>query len=94
MKEVYDYIQESPKLYISLVHQVQLYYDGYAPLLLLSGGVSVKRRIPCTKSKTDIYDKENKTEYEFYTDVLLKKGVPHDAIICENKSGHIGDNAF
>ena len=42
MKEVYDYIQESPKLYISLVHQVQLYYDGYAPLLLLSGGVSVK----------------------------------------------------
>jgi len=31
---------------------------------------------------------------EFYTDVLIKNGVPSSAIIEENKSGHTRDNAF
>lgn len=73
----------------------KLYHDGYAPLLLPSGGVSVKSgKFNGVKSKTDIYDKEYKTDCEFYTDVLLKNGVPRDSIICEDKSGHTRDNAF
>lgn len=31
---------------------------------------------------------------EFYTDVLLKNGVPEPAIIGEDTSGHTHDNAF
>ncbi len=74
---------------------VKLYHDGYAPLLLPSGGVGVKSgKFNGVKSKTDIYDKEYKTECEFYTDVLLKNGIPRDSIICEDKSGHTRDNAF
>lgn len=73
----------------------KLYHDGYAPLLLTSGGVSVKSgKFNGAKSKTDIYDKEYKTDCEFYTDVLLKNGVPRDSIICEYKSDHTRDNAF
>jgi len=73
----------------------ELYHEGYAPLLLPSGGVSIKTgKFPGAKSKTDIYDKEYKTECEFYTDVLLKNGVRQDSIICEDKSGHTKDNAF
>ena len=73
----------------------KLYHDGYAPLLLPSGGVSVKSgKFNGVKSKTDIYNKEYKTDCEFYTDVLLKNGVPCDSIICEDKSGHTRDNAF
>ncbi|MEN6313972.1 MAG: YdcF family protein [Clostridiaceae bacterium] len=73
----------------------KLYHDGYAPLLLPSGGVSVKSgKFNGAKSKIDIYDKEYKTDCQFYTDVLLKNGVPRDSIICEDKSGHTRDNAF
>ena len=73
----------------------KLYHDGYAPLLLPSGGVSVKSgKFGGVKSKTYIYDKEYQTDCEFYTDVLLKNGVPHDSLICEDKSGHTRDNAF
>lgn len=73
----------------------KLYHDGYAPLLLPSGGVSVKYgKFSGVKSKSDIYDKEYKTDCEFYTDVLLKSGVPRDSIICEDRSAHTRDNAF
>ena len=73
----------------------KLYHDGYTPLLLPSGGVSVKSgKFNGVKSKTDIYGKEYKTDCEFYTDVLLKNGVPNDSIICEDKSDHTRDNAF
>lgn len=63
--------------------------------MLPSGGVGVKTgKFSGVKSKTDIYDKEYKTDCEFYTDVLLKNGVPRDSITCEDRSGHTRDNAF
>ena len=63
--------------------------------MLPSGGVSVKSgKFNGVKSKTDIYNKEYKTDCEFYTDVLLKNSIPHDSIICEDKSGHPRDNAI
>lgn len=73
----------------------QVYNDGYAPLLLPSGGVSIKTgRFDGVKSKINIYNKDYKTDCEFYTDVLLKNSVPHFSIIGEDESGHTRDNAF
>lgn len=73
----------------------KLYKEGYAKWLLPSGGVSVKReKWPGVRSKADIYNKDYQSDCEFFTDVLLKNGVPLEAIICEDKSGHTRDNAF
>ena len=76
-------------------YAAQLYHQGYAQLLIPSGGVSVKRdRWPGVRSKTDIYNGDYKTDCAFFTDVLLKNGVPSSSIIGEDQSGHTRDNAF
>ena len=46
------------------------------------------------RSKTEIYNGDYKTDCEFFTDVLIKNGVPITAIFGEDKSGHTRDNAF
>ena len=40
------------------------------------------------------YNGDYKTDCEFFTDVLIKNGVPAQAIVGEDKSGHTRDNAF
>lgn len=76
-------------------YAAQLYRENYAKWVIPSGGVSVKRDTwPGVRSKADIYDGDYHSDCEFFTDVLLKNGVPASAIICENKSGHTRDNAF
>ncbi len=76
-------------------YAAELYRNGYAKYLIPSGGVSVKRdEWPGVKAKRDIYAGDYQTDCEFFTDVLLKNGVPASAIIGENKSGHTRDNAF
>ncbi len=76
-------------------YAAELYHKGFASLLVLSGGVSVKRdKWPGVQSKAEIYNGNYKSDYEFFTDVLLKNGVPASAIIGEDKSGHTRDNAF
>lgn len=73
----------------------ELYHEGYASLLLPSGGVSIKTgKFAGVKSKQEIYDKDYQTDCEFYSDALLKNGIPQQAILCEDKSGHTKDNAF
>lgn len=73
----------------------QLYRAGYAKWMIPSGGVSVKReKRPGVRSKAEIYDGDYHSDCEFFTDVLLKNGVPASAIIGEDKSGHTRDNAF
>lgn len=73
----------------------KLYTEGLAPLLLPSGGVSVKTgKFAGVKSKKEIYNGDYRTDCEFYTDVLIKNGVPSCAILAENESGHTRDNAF
>ncbi len=73
----------------------KLYREGFAPLLMPSGGVSVKfGRWQGVKEKADIYNGDYHTDCEFFTDVLIKNGVPKTAVIEENKSGHARDNAF
>ena len=73
----------------------ELYHWGYAKWLIPSGGVSVKRdKWPGVRSKADIYNGDYRSDCEFFTDVLLKNGVPASAIIEEDQSGHTRDNAF
>lgn len=76
-------------------YAAELYHQGCAKWLVPSGGISVKRdKWPGVHSKADIYDGDYRSDCEFFTDVLLKNGVPASAIIGENKSGHTRDNAF
>lgn len=76
-------------------YAAELYREGYAKWLVPSGGVSVKLgKWPGVRSKAEIYDGDYQTDCEFFTDVLLKNGVPASAIIGENCSGHTRDNAF
>ena len=71
------------------------YRQGYARWLIPAGGISVKRdNWPGVRSKADIYNGDYQSDCEFFTDVLVKNGVPVSAIIKENRSGHTRDNAF
>lgn len=72
-----------------------LYKTGYSPLLLPAGGVSVNHgKFTGVKLKADLYNLDYQSDCEFYTDVLVKNGVPKQAILREDKSGHTKDNAF
>lgn len=76
-------------------YAAELYHRGYAKWLITSGGISIKRdKWPGVRSKSDIYNGDYQSDCEFFTDVLLKNGVPVSAIIGEDKSGHTRDNAF
>lgn len=76
-------------------YAVELYRKGYAKWLIPSGGVSVKRDSwPGVRSKADIYNGDYQSDCDFFTDVFIKKGVPSDVIVGEDKSGHTRDNAF
>lgn len=78
-------------------YAAELYREGYADLIMPSGGVSVKFGVwqGVKEGKADIYDGDYKSDCEFLTDVLIKNGVPLSAIVVgENKSGHTRDNAF
>lgn len=73
----------------------ELFHQGYAPLLLPAGGVSIKLgKFAGVKRKKEIYDGDYQTECEFYTDVLVKNHVPLSAIIPEDRSEHTRSNAF
>jgi len=73
----------------------ELYTNGFAPVLVPSGGVSVKTGMFAgVRRKTDIYGDNYKTECAFYADVLLKNGVSKSAIIEEDKSGYTKENAL
>lgn len=78
-----------------LYYAAELYKQDFAPILIVSGKVSVKKqRFDGVKSKSDIYNKDYKTDCEFLTDALCINGVPMSVIYGEDKSGHTRDNAF
>lgn len=73
----------------------ELYQNGFASVLLLSGGVSIKTgKFNGVKRKVDIYNGNYQTDCEFYKDVLIKNGVPQTSIIEEDKSGFTKENAI
>lgn len=72
-----------------------LHHKGYAKWLIPSGGISVKAdKWQGVRSKADIYNGDYQSDCEFFTDVLIKNGVPTNSIIGEYKAGHTRDNAF
>ena len=72
----------------------ELFHAGYAPYVLAGGRYSVKTGVfKGVSDKRDRYPGDYLTESEFYTDVLTKNGVPKNAIIQEDKSGHTRENA-
>ena len=76
-------------------YAAKLYHDGYAKWIIPSGGVSVKRdKWPGVRAKAEIYNGDYPSDCAFFTDVLVKNGVPTEAIVGEDKSGHTRDNAF
>ncbi len=76
-------------------YAAKLYCKGFANYILPSGGVSVKLdKWPGVREKADLYNGNYLTDCEFFTDVLMKNGVPKDRIIGEYNSGHTRDNAF
>ncbi len=62
----------------------RLWKEGYAPLLLIGGGVSIK---------TGTFPGPYATEYDFYLDILRKRGVPERAVFGENRSSFSRENA-
>ncbi len=76
-------------------YAAELYHQGYAKWLIPSGGISVKAdQWHGVRSKAEIYNGNYQSDCEFFTDVLLKNGVPASAIVGEDRSGHTRDNAF
>lgn len=59
----------------------QLFLDGWAPLLIYSGGVG--------RLTEGLWDKP---EAEVFADIAIKMGVPKDKILIENKSTNTGEN--
>lgn len=76
-------------------YAAELFHKGYAKWLVPSGGISVKRtKWPGVRSKADIYNRDYQSDCAFFVDVLIKNGIPSEAIIEEDQSGHTRDNAF
>ncbi|MBQ8403115.1 MAG: YdcF family protein [Clostridia bacterium] len=76
-------------------YAAELYKKGFAKFIIPSGGVSIKReKWAGVRSKADIYNGTYTSDCEFFTDVLLKNGVPKTAIFGENKSRYTKENAF
>lgn len=75
-------------------HAAELWKQGLAPLVMPSGGVSIKTgKFAGAKSKKEIYNKDYKTDCDFLADVLSVNGVPKDSILWEDKSGYTKENA-
>ena len=73
----------------------ELWKSGFAPCVLVGGKYSIKvGRFLGAKSKADVYAGPYETECDFYTDVLLKNGVPERAVFGERESTFTKENAL
>ncbi len=61
-------------------YAAQLFLDGWAPLLIVSGGVG------------RITEAWKKPEAEIFAEVAIQMGVPEEKIIVESKSTNTGEN--
>jgi uncharacterized SAM-binding protein YcdF (DUF218 family) len=59
----------------------ELYLQGWAPLIIMSGGLG-----RLTK------DMWTETEADLFANIAIQKGVPQDKILIENKSTNTGEN--
>lgn len=63
-----------------MVRAIELYKQGYAPLILPSGGVNAKVL-------------EWESEWKHFRDLAVESGVPSEAILKEDQAQHTFDNA-
>jgi len=59
----------------------ELYLEGWAPLVIMSGGLG-----------NFTQDMWTETEADQFAAIAIKKGVPADAVLIENKSTNTGEN--
>lgn len=73
----------------------KLYSNGYAPFVLPSGRFSiVMEGFSGVKGDRERYCGEYRTEWEFLQDVLMKNGVPREAILKEDRATYTYENAL
>jgi len=72
----------------------QLWKKGFAPIVLTGGKYSITTgKFKGPSAKREIYSGEYETECDFYMDVLLRNGVPKEAVYCERESTYTKENA-
>lgn len=72
----------------------RLYQEGYAPLLIPSGGFSkVQGGFQGVKKGAEKYGTDFDSEADFLETVLLKNGVPKEAILKETEATYTLENA-
>lgn len=73
----------------------ELYNAGYAPWVLPSGRYTISRGyfLPLEEPLRSEYPGEHETEWAFFRSVLMKHGVPEDAILREDLSTYTWENA-
>lgn len=93
-KKIWDYhhmnmrLEKADAIFVLCSHDTivaecaaQLFLDGWAPLLIFSGGYGV-----ITKNLW------NEPEADKFAEIAIKMGVPKGKIIVENKSSNTGEN--
>lgn len=73
----------------------KLYHQGYAPLILPSGKHSLadERFMGVASAWRSTYPDQYETEWHFLRDVMLREGVPNEAILREDEATFTWDNA-
>lgn len=72
-----------------------LYRQGLAPVVIPSGRWYIGREsFPGPDKRQEIYDGHYETESDFLRDVLMKNGVPEEAILCEREATFTYQNAI
>lgn len=72
-----------------------LWNERYASFILPSGKFGVNRGyFPGPRSKSNVYNKNYYTEWEFLNDVLIKNGVREKYILREDKATYTFENAM
>ena len=76
-------------------HAARLYRQGYVPRNLVSGKYSITEgRFAGAKSPASYRKYSYRTECEFLSDILLKNGVPPEAILQEEEATFTYENAI
>lgn len=72
----------------------KVFLSGYASVIIPSGKYAINTgTFQGGLTKGDVYNKDYATECDFYKDVLIRAGVPEDAIICEDRATFTKMNA-
>lgn len=73
----------------------ELFREGFAPWVMPSGKYSISETgFKGVSDKAEIYSGNYRTEFEFMRDVLIKNGVPENAVLREDEATYTYQNAL